>query len=121
MTQTTPSPVRASARALAFVVPLLVAVGLAGACAENRRSLGEDCLKSADCLSGVCSQLRCAVPPPTTDTMTQGPGSDATVDGPGEAASGGEGGADSPPDSPSESGNTDAPPDSSGDTGSGGG
>ena len=36
-------------------------------CMETRRSLGEDCLKDEDCLSGTCLQLHCAAEPPTTD------------------------------------------------------
>ncbi|HEY8040959.1 MAG TPA: hypothetical protein VIF15_14235 [Polyangiaceae bacterium] len=122
MTETTPSPVRRSARVLAFVIPLLLGVGLAGACGDMRRSLGEDCLKSQDCLSGICSQLHCAVAPPTTDTVASGPGSDATVDGPVDGSGdgeGGEAGSDGSPDSADGSGNTDAPPDSSGDSGGG--
>jgi hypothetical protein len=44
---------------------------LGNACLETRRSLGEDCLKDGDCQSGVCSQLRCAAAPPTTDTKSE--------------------------------------------------
>ena len=48
------------------VLALMVGgVLLAGGCIETRRSLGEDCLKNDDCLSQVCSQLRCATSPPT--------------------------------------------------------
>jgi hypothetical protein len=36
-------------------------------CMETRRSLGEDCLKDQDCLSGTCLQLHCAAAQPTTD------------------------------------------------------
>jgi hypothetical protein len=55
---------------LGFRAVLACAAGalLAGACMETRRSLGEDCLKDSDCLSGVCAQLVCAAAPPTTDT-----------------------------------------------------
>jgi hypothetical protein len=31
------------------------------------RGLGEDCLKDQDCLSGICSQLKCAAAPPLID------------------------------------------------------
>ncbi|MBV9945510.1 MAG: hypothetical protein JOZ69_01525 [Myxococcales bacterium] len=41
---------------------------LLGGCVETRRALGESCLKNTDCLSGICSQLRCDVLPPLTDT-----------------------------------------------------
>ncbi|MEI7894894.1 MAG: hypothetical protein WCI05_17485 [Myxococcales bacterium] len=48
----------------AFVVMVLT---LAAACAELRRSLGEECLKDDDCLSGICSQLQCVAAPPMLD------------------------------------------------------
>ena len=47
---------------------LLARSSLAAACAETKRALGDACLKSEDCLSGICSQLVCAAAPPTTDT-----------------------------------------------------
>ncbi|MGA7124443.1 MAG: hypothetical protein WBY94_30355 [Polyangiaceae bacterium] len=55
--------------AIAHVVFLALCGGvtLFGGCVETRRSLGEDCLKDDDCLSGVCSQLVCAALPPTID------------------------------------------------------
>ena len=43
------------------------------ACTETRRPLGEDCLKNADCISGVCSQLRCAVEPIILDAQITAP------------------------------------------------
>jgi hypothetical protein len=56
---------------LAVVAAALALVGLAAAlaaaCAESRRSLGAQCLKSQDCLSGICSQFACAAAPPTID------------------------------------------------------
>jgi hypothetical protein len=67
---------------------------------ETRRALGEDCLKNDDCLSSICSQLRCAVPPPTTDaravsmggaTPVDGGPLDAEIDVSAETASGGDG------------------------------
>jgi hypothetical protein len=86
-----------------------VAVGLAGACAETRRTNGEDCLKSQDCLSGICSQLVCIAAPPTTDQKpTNGDAStaDAAAEAAPEAAApeaaaetgGGETGSDAAPD-----------------------
>lgn len=48
-----------------FVALLLLA--LLAACSETRRPLDEDCLKDDDCLSGTCSQLRCAAPPRLLD------------------------------------------------------
>jgi len=115
MTQTKVLPVRVRARALAFVAPLLLAFGLAQACAQTKLPLGSDCIKSEDCLSGVCTALVCAAPGPTTsveetaeaatsdaeaveDTSTADTGSapdtgtapEAAPDGPAEAASGGD-------------------------------
>ena len=71
MTQTTVPPVRAGARVLAFVVAGIGALSLAYACAETRRSPGEACLKSEDCLSGICSQLVCASQGPLIDAMVE--------------------------------------------------
>ena len=45
---------------------LILVVGIA-ACSETRGSLGQDCLKSEDCLSSVCSQLKCAAAPVLLD------------------------------------------------------
>jgi predicted small secreted protein len=50
----------------AVAAGLLVAWVLA-ACVETRRPLGEDCLKNGDCLSGICSGLRCVAAPPFLD------------------------------------------------------
>jgi hypothetical protein len=54
-------------RLAVVVAALAMVVGLAPACAESRRSLGAQCLKSQDCLSGICSQFACAAAPPTID------------------------------------------------------
>ncbi len=40
--------------------------GLSG-CTESRRSLGEECIKSEDCLSGICEAMHCAAQPPLLD------------------------------------------------------
>jgi hypothetical protein len=69
MTQTTVPTARVRARVLAFVVAGIAALSLAYACAETQRSLGDACLKSVDCLSGICSQLVCAAAPPLTASM----------------------------------------------------
>ena len=45
----------------------LLLMALLAACSETRRSLGEDCLKDGDCVSGTCSQLRCSAPPRLLD------------------------------------------------------
>jgi len=52
---------------------------------QTRRAVGDDCLKDDDCLSGICSQLRCAAAPPTIDAQVvaeaaAGPSSDAAPD-----------------------------------------
>lgn len=73
-------------RAWAIAWVLLLAGTLpAIACMETRRSLGDDCLKDSDCLSGVCSQLHCAAAPPTIDAQVIGDGApmDTGVDVPG--------------------------------------
>jgi hypothetical protein len=60
---------------------------------ETRRSLGEDCLKNDDCLSGVCSQLHCAASPPLIDAQVTRPeADDDAIDGPAEATTGVEAG-----------------------------
>jgi hypothetical protein len=69
------------ARVTAVVAPLVLAVGLAPACVQTQRALDEDCLKDQDCLSGICSQLKCAAAPPLLDGAPQAPPADA-----GEAA-----------------------------------
>jgi hypothetical protein len=89
MTQTTVPPVRVRARVLVFVVAGIASLSLAFACATTKRAPGEECLKSEDCLSGVCSQLVCASPGPLTDMtptnteageMDSGTGGDAPDD-----------------------------------------
>ena len=68
MTQTTVPPVRVRARVLVFVVAGIASLSLAFACATTKRAPGEECLKSEDCLSGICSQLVCAAAPPLTSS-----------------------------------------------------
>ena len=43
---------------------VVVTLSLIGACTETRRSEGDDCLKSDDCLSGICSAQKCIAQPP---------------------------------------------------------
>jgi hypothetical protein len=57
-----------TAVALRAVVVCAAGALVSGACMETRRSLGEECLKDSDCLSGVCAQLVCVAAPSTTDT-----------------------------------------------------
>jgi hypothetical protein len=96
----TKTPVRARARAIAILVPFLCVVGVAGACSQELRSNGESCLKSADCLSGVCTNFTCVAAPPLLDAEVNGDGSLDSATG------------DAPPD-----GITPPPPDSGKDTG----
>jgi hypothetical protein len=84
-------------RLLALVVPLGISVVLAGACAESKRALGEDCLKDQDCLSGVCEQLKCGAVPEFTDAMAQSDAT-ATSDASGDAAASGDSAAEAAPD-----------------------
>ena len=89
----TKTPVRARARAIAILLPLLCVLGVGGACTEQLRSKGEECLKDGDCLSGVCANFTCVAAPPLLDAEVSGDGSlDATSndgggDAPSEAAS----------------------------------
>ena len=87
------------------------AVALAAGCAEQRRSLGEDCLKDDDCLSGICADNRCVAAPPLLDGSA-GAG-DASPDAPGIDA-GPEAGIDGGKDAAPE-----AAPDAPADAGSG--
>ncbi|HEX4448008.1 MAG TPA: hypothetical protein VH044_14770 [Polyangiaceae bacterium] len=64
MVQKTRVPARRFAKAMAWLAPIGLVAGLAGACSELRSSLGDDCLKNEDCLSGICSQSRCTASPP---------------------------------------------------------
>lgn len=93
---------RAAARVIAWLASAGVVVGLGGACTELRGSNGESCLKSQDCLSGLCLQLRCAALPPLLDAAVNAgdAAADATLDG--SAADGPAVGSDDatvPPDS----------------------
>jgi len=92
MVQKTRVPARKFARAVAWLAPIGLVAGLAGACSELRSSLGDDCLKNEDCLSGICSQARCTASPPLlggegaptgdagADTSTPGDGSAPAAD-----------------------------------------
>jgi hypothetical protein len=79
-----------ASRVPALLLPVLLGIGLAGACAEWRGSLGQDCLKDDDCLSGVCAGLRCAPAPIYLNTQAgvadSGSGADATSDSTGSDA-----------------------------------
>jgi hypothetical protein len=89
--------------AVAALVGLVGLVGLAaiagtGGCGETRRPIGDECLRSDDCLSGVCSDKTCvAAPalvtgagPPPADEVPRVPIVDGgTSGGPTDAAGGG--------------------------------
>jgi hypothetical protein len=70
---------RAFLRTLAVAGPLVAGV-IAAACSESRFPLGADCLKDEDCLSGICSQQRCAAAPPYLDAEPVATDSAATAD-----------------------------------------
>jgi hypothetical protein len=99
MGETAGRPVRALARALTFGVPLVVVVGaLAAACAETKAPIGGACLKSQDCLSGICSQLVCSAAPPTTDTEANNPDASAAAETGSEEAAAPEGAPEAAPE-----------------------
>jgi hypothetical protein len=89
----TKTPVRARARALAILVPFLCVLGVGAACTEELRSNGQSCLKSNDCLSGVCANFVCVAAAPLLDAEVTGDGGGAT-----EAAADGASEASPPPD-----------------------
>jgi hypothetical protein len=72
--------VRHMAVALSFAC--CAATALAAGCAEQKRGIGEQCLKDDDCLSGICAGLQCSAAPPLLD------GSPGAVDAGGEAGPG---------------------------------
>jgi hypothetical protein len=55
-----------------LVAVALCAIGASAACQLTSRGLGEDCLKDQDCLSGICSQLKCAAAFPPLNGIPQG-------------------------------------------------
>ncbi|MDB5219595.1 MAG: hypothetical protein JWO86_7522 [Myxococcaceae bacterium] len=85
-------------RAAAVPALLLVVAAGIGGCGETRRPIGDECLRSDDCLSGVCSDKTCvAAPtlvtgagPPPADEVPRVPIVDGGASGgPTDAASGG--------------------------------
>lgn len=88
-----------SARALAIgaLAAALSALFLA-ACGETRRPIGDECLRSDDCLSGVCSSRTCVAAP----TLVNGAGGPPADESPRIPA--GEAGADAPPSDASSGG-----------------
>jgi len=99
----TKTPVRARARALAILVPFLCVLGVGVACTEELRTNGQSCLKSGDCLSGVCANFTCVAASPLLDAEVSGDGS---LEGATEAAA--DGASDATP--PKDAGKETAPP-----------
>jgi hypothetical protein len=99
----TKTPVRARARALAILVPFLCVLGVGAACTEELKTNGQSCLKSNDCLSGVCANFTCVAAAPLLD---------AEVNGDGSLGAGSDAASDSPSDTsvPKDSGKDTAPP-----------
>ncbi|MBX3190130.1 MAG: hypothetical protein KF819_24095 [Labilithrix sp.] len=78
---------------------LALVTTLVAACGETRRPIGDECLRSDDCLSGVCS-LRTCVAAPTLVTGAGGSPPDETPRiPPGDASA-----ADAPADAPGDGG-----------------
>ena len=72
-------------RGLALLGAAAVALALAESCADNRGSLGADCLKDEDCITGVCAQLVCVAAPQYLDGEAP-VGSDAAASAEGSPA-----------------------------------
>jgi hypothetical protein len=95
---------RVRARLVTGFAAIGIAAGVVMACVELKGQLGSDCLKNQDCQSGVCSQLKCAEPPPLFEFEA---GPDAGPD----AADGGTPGTDGPVSTTDGTAETDAPAD----------
>ena len=82
------------APAVAVLLLVIIFAALIAGCGETRRPIGEECLRSDDCLSGVCSDRTCvAAPtlitgagPPPNDELPRVPIVDG---GPSDAPAGG--------------------------------
>ena len=93
---------------MAWLGPIGLAAGLAGACSQLRVPLGDDCLKDEDCLSGFCAQLHCVAAPPLLDAEPEPAVGDAGADAaapadgmaPAPDATEADGGPDTGPDAP---------------------
>jgi hypothetical protein len=70
MTLTELPSLRLGLRVAVFALPLLLAVA-GGGCTAPLSANGQACLKSTDCVSGICSQLVCAAASPLTDAEAQ--------------------------------------------------
>jgi hypothetical protein len=63
---------RARSRWLALLAAGSVLAALVASCTDNRGSVGADCLKNQDCVSGVCAELVCAAGPTYLDSEAPG-------------------------------------------------
>jgi hypothetical protein len=85
---------RLAPRSAFALVLLALAVATSGvaACGETRSPIGDECLRSEDCLSGICSARTCvAAPslftgggPPPPDDIPRIPIVDGGADAPGD-------------------------------------
>jgi hypothetical protein len=91
---------RARARVLPAAALAALAIGaLLAACADTAKVLGEECIKSQDCQSGLCESQVCVAAPPFL-TVPSANTADSAVEA-------------SPPDSSSDTSTTDAEGDGS--------
>lgn len=66
----------------ALVTVVVIFLVTLGACNETRRSLGEECLKGDDCVSGLCSSQHCVEPAPVLEAgVATDAGNVAVTDG----------------------------------------
>ena len=84
-----------STKATALLILLLAAL-ITVACGETRRPIGDECIRSDDCLSGVCTSRTCVSAPTLVSGGVGSPadeiprlpiveaGADAPVDAPAE-------------------------------------
>jgi len=81
----------------AFAIACALASIVLLACGETRRSLGEECIRDDDCLSGVCASRSCVSAPslvtgasnPPPDERPRIPSADAKPDVSGDAGADG--------------------------------
>jgi hypothetical protein len=73
---------RARARWLTPLAAGAVGALVAASCTASRGSIGDDCLKDQDCISGVCAELTCAAGPTSLDGEADlEPDAEALADG----------------------------------------
>src|SRR5262249_3332248 len=102
-----PMMVKRRIRAIHSVPLFVLAIGVViSACEETRAGLGQDCLKSADCLSNICDGLHCVAAPPICDDLDSGcfDAAPPVVDGSADGGDGGDGGEAGPSDAAVDAG-----------------